>query len=196
MSELYEIQMDYLVKLITTDHYPEYYNLPSSRTGKWHPPDEFKFGGLGLHTKRVVTVLDYLIEMDGNVSHKDACLLRTAALIHDLNKAIDPRDESCGIKAINRIIEEEMEERPEWADKLIEIVAIHGGRFYDPITIGDVTYVYNSQNKLHRLMHTADYIASRNDIRFDEKATFPNKQKFIKFKKWLINLRLGEKLFG
>lgn len=57
--------------------------LPSSRSGKYHPPDERGEGGMVLHLKRCVKwMLEFIREFPSLVRHKDALI--SATLLHDI----------------------------------------------------------------------------------------------------------------
>lgn len=138
-------------------HGNKHFSVASTVRGKYHPVDEYRYGGLHKHTLRVFRVAEHLMEMDNNFTQDERDLILAACLIHDANKVTkNPRDENAGVKLVKNIIRDIPCSNGEL---LVELVAIHGGRFYPP---GE--YAYDPNNKLHRVLHTADYIASRNDI--------------------------------
>lgn len=63
---------------------PDYFwEVPSSNTGKYHPPDEFCEGGLIMHTLRAVEVIKELCRaFDIKYYEKDTLL--SATILHDL----------------------------------------------------------------------------------------------------------------
>lgn len=171
-----------------------FFKVPSTRSGKYHPADEYFIGGLWLHTKRVVRVLEHLIESNGGFTHCQRDLLIAAAIIHDINKAVNPNDEKSGPETVyNTIIGTYGANRdnwPDWGFPLVELVANHGGRFYKPVEIDGYKFVYYYPSDLQRTLHQADYIASRTDIIINLDKSIDEKNKVSKlrrkFTKWLL----------
>lgn len=64
-----------------------FWDVPSSISPKYNPPDEHDSHGLILHTKRVVRTVGILAESHGFVQ-EDKDLLYAAAILHDLTKII------------------------------------------------------------------------------------------------------------
>lgn len=62
-----------------------FWDIPSSFSGKYHPADEHGAGGNVLHTKRVVRIVLILSE-SYNLSIEERDIVLAAALIHDLCK--------------------------------------------------------------------------------------------------------------
>lgn len=62
-----------------------FWYIPSSFSGKYHPPDERGLGGNVLHTKRVVRVTEMLSDSFG-LDEYERDLVLAAALIHDVTK--------------------------------------------------------------------------------------------------------------
>lgn len=164
------------------DSLPKYSLIPSSRSGKYHPKDEFKVGGQLLHVSRVVKVMEHLLERDGVTDQNTKNLMILTAILHDVNKAIDARDEACGPEFLKDSMVSYFGEGktwPWWCKQLVEFVTVHGGR-WTPV---DSKYVYNPQDRYHSWIHTADYMASRNNIRWTDDPD-PNPRW-----KWVTKLR-------
>lgn len=144
---------------------PKYSLVPSSRSGKYHPIDEFRIGGQALHVSRVVRTMEHLLERDGETDPKVRDLMVMTAILHDVNKAIDARSEAAGPEFIKAELTSVYGELwPVWGKHLVELITVHGGRW----TPMDAKYRYNPNDKFHMWIHTADYIASRNDIKYTD----------------------------
>ena len=63
---------------------PHFWYRPASSTGKYHAPDENEVGGLVLHTKRVCSVAEILIE--AWIVPIKADVVRSACIMHDVRK--------------------------------------------------------------------------------------------------------------
>jgi hypothetical protein len=62
--------------------------VPSSFSGKYHPPDEHGPGGNVLHTKRVVRVANSMCESH-SVINEERDVVLAACLLHDVTKGIE-----------------------------------------------------------------------------------------------------------
>lgn len=66
-----------------------FWDIPSSFSGKYHPPDEHGPSGNVLHTKRVVRIATLLADSYSLIdSERD--IVVAAAIIHDITKAVVP----------------------------------------------------------------------------------------------------------
>jgi len=70
-----------------------FWDVPSSFSGKYHPPDEHNKGGNVLHTKRVVRAVRILSESH-NLSPEENDIVIAAALLHDITKGKIEKDGS------------------------------------------------------------------------------------------------------
>jgi len=64
-----------------------FWEIPSSFSGKYHPPDEHGVGGNMLHTKRVVRVAS-VMSSSYVLSDEEKDLVIAACLLHDITKGI------------------------------------------------------------------------------------------------------------
>lgn len=69
-----------------------FWEIPSSFSGRYHPPDEHGPGGNALHTKRVVRVAEVISDSYA-LSTEERDLIIAACLLHDITKGI-PSEES------------------------------------------------------------------------------------------------------
>lgn len=65
-----------------------FWEIPSSFSGKHHPPDEHRESGNVLHTKRVVRVASILAD-SYSLTDSEKDILIAAALIHDITKGVE-----------------------------------------------------------------------------------------------------------
>lgn len=71
-----------------------FWKIPSSFSGKYHPPDERTAGGNVLHTKRVVRIVQILCRSQER-GQPEIDILTAAAIIHDVTKGITREDNTC-----------------------------------------------------------------------------------------------------
>lgn len=64
-----------------------FWDIPSSFSGKHHPPDEHNAGGCVLHTKRVVRIVRILAD-SYSLTESERNVVIAAALLHDITKGI------------------------------------------------------------------------------------------------------------
>lgn len=64
----------------------EFYKVPASRTGKYHPTCSLGEGGLVVHVKRVVYVC-YRLSGGWNIKGRDRDIALAACILHDIAKA-------------------------------------------------------------------------------------------------------------
>ncbi len=140
---------------------PDYFLvIPSSTTGKYHPEDEITVGGKALHTKRVVFLVRELGKMD-NLQPKPHDLLVAAALVHDLFfKDVPERKHSTSIhpELLRKYTEKDLGHLPYYTE-ILDIAEKHSGRW-------GTTAAQRPKQKLKadKMLHVADYIASRRPI--------------------------------
>jgi len=65
-----------------------FWKIPSSFSGKHHPPDEHSSGGNVLHTKRVVKAAEIIVQ-SYSLNDIERDMVYSACLIHDITKGID-----------------------------------------------------------------------------------------------------------
>lgn len=70
-----------------------FWSIPSSFSGKYHPPDEHNEGGNVLHTKRTVRAAKILSESH-SVSVEEKDIIIAACLLHDVTKGKIEKDGS------------------------------------------------------------------------------------------------------
>lgn len=136
-----------------------FWEVPSSTSGKHHPPDENTPGGRVLHTKRAVYIAYQLATME-NLSELETDLLLAAMVIHDIY-CQGPDD----IPSPKMDREHPVLVRGKTAhlagapyyDDVISIVEAHMG-CWGPVI---------PESKLQHLASTADYISSRREVRID-----------------------------
>jgi hypothetical protein len=175
-------------------HHWTYLWMPSTKGGRYHPADEYKPLGLYLHVRRVQRVLQHLIRSDDGkhetrsqakmpheLTIEERDVLHAAVIIHDLNKITTSGSAAVGpallMQELARQYGRGWGRNYWWAEQLLELVAVHGGAFYDATHTPHRDYVYDWNNRLHQYMHLADFIASRNDITVHVDRAFDQKHK-------------------
>ena len=69
-----------------------FWEIPSSFSGRFHPPDENNKGGNALHTKRLVRAAK-VISDSYSLNTEERDLVYAACLLHDLTKGITSKDD-------------------------------------------------------------------------------------------------------
>lgn len=162
---------------ICADRIPKYFwSIPASSSGKYHPATDLGEGGLVRHSLMTYRVaLDLLTQND--ISDSTFCdVVKFATLFHDCCKA--GRNDSPAPNTLH--------EHPLYAVKLISSIYIDNynasiGKMIRDICMAIITHMgrwtvskYSSfelpkpQTALEKLVHTADYIASRKYCLYDE----------------------------
>lgn len=153
-----------------------FWSMPATTTGKYQPAISLGEGGLVRHTKAVVRLVTHLCNMaDISPSHPHYSLLVAAAILHDCCKKRDDEmftafDHPLRAAELIERCAGELESRepgtlqPGATRPLSAMVAAHMGRWNTDARHGQGTTLPLPVTPLQRLLHTADYLASRKDI--------------------------------
>lgn len=134
---------------------PQFWIVPSSSTGKYHPVDEFSPGGLILHTLRVVRTMELLIQHLSDIGYKveNTDNLYLACFLHDTFKGFGDWTKThyehghIAADQLREFIDEETR----------NLIRHHMAQWNAPKPTPP-------ENLREQLMSYADYICSRNDI--------------------------------
>lgn len=127
----------------------EFFTQPGGRTH--HPKDEQVPGGLVLHTKKVVNLVEMLCRInDIHCRNKD--ILVAAAIVHDTYKYTTE-----GGELTYHPDHADLLKNSELLPEIIEIAKMHMGRWYR-------TDRWQNVCEHGKLLHYADYIASRKNV--------------------------------
>ncbi len=145
-----------------------FWTMPASTSGKYHPEISLGEGGLIRHTKAVFKITKMLLEMiDAPADIYSFCL--AGALLHDCCKKNDDEEYTAfdhplrAANLVRKIAKESKTVCPEDVDTLAGIIAAHMGRWNTSYREPDVV-LPTPKTPMQRLVHTADYLASRKDI--------------------------------
>lgn len=69
-----------------------FWKIPSSFSGKYHPPDEHNQGGNVIHTKRVVRIANIMCD-SYTLSDEEKDIILAACLLHDVTKGVETDEE-------------------------------------------------------------------------------------------------------
>jgi hypothetical protein len=141
---------------ILEQYVPDYFwTKPSSSSGKYHPFDERGKFGLVLHTCRVVKVADDLC-VAAQITNNERDNLIVAAILHDTLKYGDPKEDlPHTTKDHSNLVEKHIQEIP---GDIIRLIRTHDGQWsVNP-------QEWKDADEPQRLMHYADYIASRSYV--------------------------------
>lgn len=151
-----------------------FWSMPAATTGKYHPAISLGEGGLIRHTRAVVRIAHHLCAMlDIAPGTLDFDTITAAAILHDCCKKNDNETYTAFMhpqRAADLIWQQatllaaggEDAVRDACARTIAAIVACHMGRWnVNPRTGEELP---TPLTPLQRLVHTADYLASRKDI--------------------------------
>lgn len=154
-----------------------FWRMPAATTGKYHPAYALGDGGLVRHTKAVVRLTAHLLNMEGiDAAMPDYSLAIAAAILHDSCKKNDNETYTAfdhPLRAAELIqttadiaaLGGHTMPPPAAVRTLCAAVACHMGRWNSNPRTGQTLPV--PLTPLQRLVHTADYLASRKDLSFD-----------------------------
>jgi len=152
----------------------DFWKIPSSFSGKYHPADEHGDGGNVLHTKRVVRASKVLSD-SYSLSDDDRDIVYAACLIHDLTKGVKSSDsDQCKYDpmhpyTVGNLIKKFQEEDKKYATEnqsstlflseeaiqsILRLVRCHLGPWSPVPETAPITY-------LDMIVHMADNIASK-----------------------------------
>lgn len=175
------------------DTIPTYfYDVGASSTGKYHP--QYALGDLGLarHTCALVRFLNHILSIDcykNDFTSRERDLLRVAGIMHDSRKSGSDEDYAknkftkfnhpiLAANEIRTIIGFVPEEEIELVASAIES---HMGQWCTDKRSSVV--LPTPENKYQKILHLADYLASRKDIEVlfsqEEKTESPKLDSFI-----------------
>lgn len=149
--------------------FPDYFWTAPASIEKYHYPDERKRGGLVLHVRRVIKLIDSVVLMhELNLWERD--VLIASAILHDsFARGIPPATKGYSdpfhpLYPIERFPYNGYADRflkdKRIYDEIMECVVSHLGRY----SIHPIMY---SKKKLAVIFHMVDYIASRDYIKIE-----------------------------
>lgn len=151
---------------------PYFYEVPASSSGKYHPSYCLGQGGLYRHTLALCNILEHLFVIN-NFTSRERDMMRIAGIMHDSRKSgsqesyeNDPMTKfEHPILAAN-IIRTFKQESMKYYNYEIEIIAgcveTHMGQWNESKYSNAILPKPNTAYE--KLVHTADYLASRKDI--------------------------------
>lgn len=172
---------------------PDYFwNVGASSTGKYHP--QYALGDLGLarHTCALVRFMNHILSIDcykNDFTSRERDLLRVAGIMHDSRKSGNDEDYArskftkfdhpiLAANEIRTIIGFIPEEEVELVASTIES---HMGQWNTDKRSSTVLPL--PENKYQKLLHLADYLASRKDVEVlfsqEEKAELPKLDEYV-----------------
>jgi HD superfamily phosphohydrolase YqeK len=141
-----------------------FWDKPASSTGKYHKADENGVDGQVIHTLRVCAIAEHLVRM-ADLSEIERDILISAATLHDICKyGIEGQSEhtlSEHPQLVKSLWEKNLLVLPkcEYDVQIIDTILQHSGRW------GGLPHP--PPTKLGKLLHIADFIASRYNITVD-----------------------------
>lgn len=151
-----------------------FWTIPSSFSGRFHPPDERGEGGNVLHTKRVVRLVSILCESYASEA-LDRDILIAAAILHDITKGMkweedsEPRFDPMHPYTVDRLVRYVIEDdrvhaaenqsssigiEAKTVESILRAVRCHMG-MWSPIP---ETYPITKQDII---LHVADHVAAK-----------------------------------
>lgn len=169
-----------------------FFNVGASSTGKYHP--QYALGDLGLarHTCALVRFLNHILTVDcykNDFTSRERDLLRVAGIMHDSRKSGDDEDYAkskftkfehpiLAANEVRTVIGFIPEEEIELVANMIES---HMGQWNTDKR--SKTVLPTPEDKYQKLLHLADYLASRKDVEVlfseEEKAAPPDINSYV-----------------
>lgn len=159
------------------DDLPEYiWSVPASSTGKYHPAYSLGEGGLMRHQIAVVRFLNFFFELEqysSKLTSREMDLMRVAALVHDGMKSGTMEQFAASkytkfehpILMANKIREYKGELPDEELELIAEAISKHMGA-WNTDKKSDLV-LPKPNDKFSRMLHVADYLASRKSLTVD-----------------------------
>ena len=164
--------------IVLLDGLPEYiWHVGASSTGKYHPKYSLGEGGLMRHQMAVVRFLNFFFELEqynSKLTNREMDLVRVCGLVHDGRKSGAQEDyEKCKYTRFDHPLRmakviREYEGKyltSEEIEFMASVVASHMGQF-NTDKKGEVI-LPKPANKFQRMLHVADYLASRKCLTMD-----------------------------
>ena len=160
------------------DSVPDYFfSVPASSSGKYHPKNDLGDGGLVRHSISVARMLEHLLEPKGYFDFTDEQkeLLKVAALFHDCLKSGTQEEYEKNrhtkflhpLYAANHIMTTAIKNGFPYEKALFicNVVISHMGQWNTGKNGEGMLPVPSDEGQ--RVLHLADYLASRKDINMD-----------------------------
>lgn len=166
---------------------PDYFFImPASSSGKYHPKNDLGEGGLVRHSISVVRMLEHLLEPEGYFDFTDEQkeLLKIAALFHDCMKSGTQEEYENNqrtkflhpLYAANFIMTTAIENEYPYEKALFiyDAVIAHMGQWNKNKNESGMLPTPTSVSQ--KVLHLADYLASRKDINMTVETVEPTKE--------------------
>lgn len=155
---------------------PYFYEVPASSSGKYHPSYCLGQGGLYRHTLALCEILEYLFETN-DLGSRDRDIMRIAGIMHDTRKSgsqeeyeKDPTTKfEHPLYAADVVRSFKSRNNSYEIERIAGCIDTHMGKWntskYSDTVLPEPTVL------IQRLVHTADYLASRKnlEVKFDGK---------------------------
>lgn len=164
--------------IILLDNLPNYiWSVPASSTGKYHPAYSLGEGGLMRHQMAVVRFLNFFFELEqynSKLTSREMDLMRLAGLIHDGRKSGTQEDyEKSKYTKFDHPIQMAEVVRNydgqylnhEEIEMVADTISKHMGAWNEDKKSG--IKLEKPNNKYSRMVHLADYLASRKVLTMD-----------------------------
>lgn len=164
--------------VVLLDNLPEYiWHVGASSTGKYHPAYSLGEGGLMRHQMAVVRFLNFFFELEqynSKLTSREMDLMRLAGLMHDGRKSGSQEDyekskytkfdHPLQMAEVIRSYDGQYLSHEE-IEMVADVISRHMGEFNLNKKTGEV--LPKPCNKYSRLVHLADYLASRKCLTMD-----------------------------
>jgi len=153
---------------VVLDGLPEYFfHIPASSTGKYHPAYALGEGGLVRHVIAAVWIADELMRME-DYTQDEKDIVFASLILHDGLKNGNPNTGATLTEhplLMSKFLHEQEPHNSEWKPEIISCIETHMGRWVNNFKTGQKV-LEPPQSRLQKLVHLADYIASRRQLEF------------------------------
>lgn len=182
--------------IVLLDNLPKYiWSVPASSTGKNHPAYSLGEGGLMRHQMAVVRFLNFFFELEqynSKLTSREMDLMRLSGLIHDGRKSGSQEDyekskytkfdHPMQMAGVVRSYDGQYLSHEE-IELVADTISRHMGQW--SVDSKTNTQLPKPNNKFARMVHVADYLASRKCLTMDfenyvpEKTSIPDLKTFV-----------------
>lgn len=136
-----------------------FWSIPASSSGKYHPACSNGEGGLVIHTKRVVWLANQVCAAWG-IFALERDIVLAACILHDVGKAEPTYPQNAGEHPLHVEKHFFSWEEEEWQELIKSCIEFHMGRW----TPRQIAKPISEYTLLELAVYTADYLSSRKEL--------------------------------
>lgn len=169
INAINDVKIRTLIEVALHEAHQDFFIIPASSSGKYHPNEDNGKGGLVRHTIKCVTVVQNLFDFFGIKIKNERDIVIAACILHDICKNGLPESWgkhtvlNHGLVAYSWL--DQFELRSKYTKELIRLcVRYHMSIWSDPKE--EAIAAVNNSSPLIKIVQVADMISSRREISF------------------------------